>query len=166
MQGRKQVILEAALATLWEEVDLGFTQPRVAKRAGVRQCHLIHDLRTRVEPVARAAINGQFDARDAIASESSPAVTAASIAAANATREHARPHAARASLGGRTFDTQSVPRVRRCHRRALHANAQALGLAVNKVHMAMSWEPRSSISRFDVRIASGKQAPPSKHSSR
>jgi AcrR family transcriptional regulator len=58
LQDRREVILKAAIATLREYGYSGFTQPRVAKRADVRQSHLTYYFPTRLallEGVARLA---------------------------------------------------------------------------------------------------------------
>jgi AcrR family transcriptional regulator len=60
---RRDVILAAAVATLREVGYSGFTQPRVAKRAEVRQSHLTYYFPTRlalVEAVARVVVENQL----------------------------------------------------------------------------------------------------------
>jgi AcrR family transcriptional regulator len=69
MQDRKSEILSAGLQVLREEGFGGFTQPRIAARAGLRQSHLTYYFPTRVDllaAVARIAIDSQFDAFDQI----------------------------------------------------------------------------------------------------
>jgi AcrR family transcriptional regulator len=69
MQDRRQDIIEAGLATLREDGFVGFTQPRVAKRAGLRQSHLTYYFPTRQDlltAIARAAIERQLDAVDKV----------------------------------------------------------------------------------------------------
>lgn len=68
MQDRRQQIIEAGLATLREHGYAGFTQPRVAARAGLRQSHLTYYHPTRLDllaAVARAAVDRQLVAVDA-----------------------------------------------------------------------------------------------------
>ncbi len=65
MQDRRQDIIEAGLAVLREHGYTGFTQPRVAARAGLRQSHLTYYHPTRLdllEAVGRAAIDRQLAA--------------------------------------------------------------------------------------------------------
>jgi AcrR family transcriptional regulator len=69
LQDRREVILKAAIATLREHGFSGFTQPRVAKRADVRQSHLTYYFPTRLallEGVARLAVDGQLAALQSI----------------------------------------------------------------------------------------------------
>ncbi len=69
MQDRRQEIIEAGLATLREHGYAGFTQPRVATRAGLRQSHLTYYYPTRVDlltAVARAAVDRQLAAADRV----------------------------------------------------------------------------------------------------
>jgi len=69
LQDRRETILKAAIATLREHGFSGFTQPRVAKRADVRQSHLTYYFPTRLallEGVARLAIDGQLAALQSI----------------------------------------------------------------------------------------------------
>ena len=69
LQDRREVILKAAIATLREYGFSGFTQPRVAKRADLRQSHLTYYYPTRLallEGVARVAVDGQLAALQSI----------------------------------------------------------------------------------------------------
>ena len=69
LQDRREIILKAAIATLREYGYSGFTQPRVAKRADVRQSHLTYYFPTRLallEGVARLAVDGQLAALQSI----------------------------------------------------------------------------------------------------
>jgi AcrR family transcriptional regulator len=69
LQDRREIILKAAIATLREDGFSGFTQPRVAKRADVRQSHLTYYFPTRLallEGVARVAVDGQLAALQSI----------------------------------------------------------------------------------------------------
>ncbi|MHC5540598.1 TetR family transcriptional regulator, partial [Singulisphaera rosea] len=52
MTDRRQEIIEAGLATLRERGYSGFTQPRVATRAGLRQSHLTYYYPTRADLLA------------------------------------------------------------------------------------------------------------------
>ena len=141
MQDRRQTILEAALATLREEGYAGFTQPRVAARAGLRQSHLTYYFPTRlalVEAVARAAIEGQLAAVDAFAGEASPKVTAASIAAVAMRHENVRILMALAQAA------DEEPTIRSLFRELAEGVAvritrmlESMGLAVSKEHVAM-----------------------------
>ncbi len=67
MQDRKTEILLAGLQVLREEGFAGFTQPRIAKRAGLRQSNLTYYFPTRADllaAVARLAIDNQLAAVD------------------------------------------------------------------------------------------------------
>jgi AcrR family transcriptional regulator len=69
MQDRRQEIIEAGLAVLREQGFVGFTQPRVAARAALRQSHLTYYFPTRLnllEGVGRAAIDRQLAALDKV----------------------------------------------------------------------------------------------------
>jgi len=83
MKDRRQEIINAGLTVLRESGYSGFTQPRVAAEAGLRQSHLTYYFPTRVdllEGVARAAIERQLAATDAILDASSPEAAAKVIA--------------------------------------------------------------------------------------
>jgi AcrR family transcriptional regulator len=83
MSDRRMEIINAGLDTLREFGSPGFTQQRVASRAGLRQSHLTYYYPTRVDllaAVARAAIDGQLAAVDAVLATSSPEVAAPAIA--------------------------------------------------------------------------------------
>jgi AcrR family transcriptional regulator len=68
-QDRRSAILEAGLAVLREEGLAGFTQPKVAAKAGLRQGNLTYYFATRADllaAVARAAIDLQLGAAKAL----------------------------------------------------------------------------------------------------
>jgi AcrR family transcriptional regulator len=93
VQDRRLDIIEAGLATLREYGYSGFSQPRVASRAGLRQSHLTYYYPTRVDllaAVGRAAIDGQLAAVDALFEESSPETVASAIAMAAVRHENTR----------------------------------------------------------------------------
>ncbi|AET94294.1 transcriptional regulator (plasmid) [Burkholderia sp. KK1] len=141
VQDRRQSILDAALATLREEGYSGFTQPRVAARAGMRQSHLTYYFPTRlalIEAVARAAIDGQLAAVDAFAGETSPKITAASIANVAMRHENTRVLMALAQAA------DEEPTIRNLFRELAEGVAvritrmlEAMGLAVTKEHVSM-----------------------------
>jgi len=141
VQGRRQTILEAALATLREEGCAGSTQPRVAERAGVRQSGLTYYFPTPpalIEAVARVAINGQLPALDAFAGESSAKITATYIANVAMRHENTRILMALAQAA------DEEPSIRSLFRELADAVAgrvtrmlEAMGLAVSKEHIAM-----------------------------
>ena len=71
---RRQDIVNAGIAVLREYGFAGFTQPRVAAEAGLRQSHLTYYFPTRVDllsAVAHAAIERQLAAVDAVVDASS-----------------------------------------------------------------------------------------------
>jgi AcrR family transcriptional regulator len=86
---RRQDIINAGLAVLMEHGFSGFTQPRVASLAGLRQSHLTYYFPTRLDlltAVARAAIDSQLSTIDPILDETSIEAAAAMIA--NVTGRH------------------------------------------------------------------------------
>lgn len=93
MEDRRRKIIEAGLATLREHGYTGFTQPRVAARAGLRQSHLTYYYPTRADllaAVGRAAIEGQLAAVDAVFDGSSSDAVAGAIAKLTARHENTR----------------------------------------------------------------------------
>jgi len=93
MPDRRQDIVVAALAVLREHGYAGFTQPRVAAKAGVRQSHLTYYFPTRADllvTVAGAAAEAQLAFADALLDDSSPAAAGASIARLVAQAENTR----------------------------------------------------------------------------
>lgn len=83
MSDRRHDIIQAGLATLREHGYSGFSQARVAGLAGLRQSHLTYYYPTRVDllaAVARAAIDGQLAAVDAVLNRSAPRGVAEAIA--------------------------------------------------------------------------------------
>ena len=94
MQDRRQKIIEAGLTVLREHGYTGFTQPRVAARAGLRQSHLTYYHPTRLdllEAVGRAAIDRQLAAvGDMLGSLASPDAAALAIAALVSRHENTR----------------------------------------------------------------------------
>ncbi len=93
MLDRRQDIIMAGLAVLREHGLAGFTQPRIAKLAGLRQSHLTYYFPTRLDllaAVARAAIHGQLEAIDAMLDPSSSVVAAATIARIAVRHENTR----------------------------------------------------------------------------
>ena len=104
MQDRRQEIVEAGLATLREHGYAGFTQPRVAARAGLRQSHLTYYHPTRLDllaAVGRAAVERQLAAVDATlgGGHSSPEAAARAIAEVVARHENTRVFMALAQAG-------------------------------------------------------------------
>jgi AcrR family transcriptional regulator len=68
MRDRRQALVETGLQVLRELGYSGFTQPRIASRAGVRQSLITYYFPTRaalLEAVARAAVEAQLAALDA-----------------------------------------------------------------------------------------------------
>jgi AcrR family transcriptional regulator len=93
MLDRRQDIIMAGLAVLREHGLAGFTQPRVAKLAGLRQSHLTYYFPIRLDllaAVARAAIDGQLGAIDAMLDPSSLVAAAATIARVAVRHENTR----------------------------------------------------------------------------
>src|ERR1700735_2985619 len=89
MTDRRQTIVTAGLGVLREHGYPGFTQPRVAAAAGLRQSHLTYYFPTRVDllaGMARAAIDRQLAAVDDVVGLSS--VRGAAKAIANVVVRH------------------------------------------------------------------------------
>jgi AcrR family transcriptional regulator len=83
MTDRRQEIIDAGLAVLRESGYSGFTQPRVAAEAELRQSHLTYYFPTRVDllkSVARVAIDRQLAAVDGVVGARSPKAAAKMIA--------------------------------------------------------------------------------------
>jgi AcrR family transcriptional regulator len=80
---RRQTIIQAGITVLREHGFAAFTQPRVAREAGVRQGHLTYYYPTRVDllkAVARAAIDRQLSASNSVVETTSPKTAAAELA--------------------------------------------------------------------------------------
>ena len=93
LQDRREIILKAAMATLREHGFSGFTQPRVAKRANLRQSHLTYYFPTRLtllEGVARLAVDGQLAVLQSIVDLSSVPVVIKNITAMIGRHENTR----------------------------------------------------------------------------
>jgi AcrR family transcriptional regulator len=93
VQDRRQSILSASLAILRKKGYAGFTQPRVAAAAGLRQSHLTYYFPTRIDllmGVARVAIDRQLAAVDGILTASSVRKAATTIASVAVRHENTR----------------------------------------------------------------------------
>ena len=93
MKDRREQILTAALATLREHGSSGFTQARVAARAGLRQSHLTYYFGTRLvllKSVARVAVDGQLVAIDKVLAGASMHSVAKGLADLTLRHENAR----------------------------------------------------------------------------
>lgn len=93
MQDRRQDIVKAGLATLGEFGYAGFTQPRVAAKAGLRQSHLTYYFPTRADllaAVGQAAIQAQLAAAETALGGGSAEAVAAAIAGLTARHETTR----------------------------------------------------------------------------
>ena len=76
MSVRREAIVAAALDVIQEEGLSGFTQPRVARRAGLRQSHLTYYFPTRADlllAVAEEAVRRRIEALRAAVSAEDPA---------------------------------------------------------------------------------------------
>lgn len=125
MQDRRKDIIEAGLATLQEHGYVGFTQPRVASRAGLRQSHLTYYYPTRTDllaAVGKAAIERQLAAVDMALAAPTPQAVAGAIAAVAARREATRVMLALAQASDQDpqlhdlFRTLADGLIARCHR--------------------------------------------------
>ncbi|SAK44516.1 TetR family transcriptional regulator [Caballeronia hypogeia] len=163
MQDRRQTILEAALATLREEGYSGFTQPRVAARAGVRQSHLTYYFPTRlalIEAVARTAIDAQLAAIDEFVGEASLKTNAGAIANVVVRHENTRVLMALAQAA------DEEPTIRTLFRELADGVAEritrmleAMGLAVSKEHVSMVHALAVGLAVIDLAVgrADGKR---------
>jgi AcrR family transcriptional regulator len=90
---RRYDIVQAGLTVLREHGFAGFTQPRIAAAAGVRQSHLTYYYPTRVDlltAVAHAAIERLLAAVETAFEESTPKAAAARMASVAVRRENTR----------------------------------------------------------------------------
>src|SRR5271168_4794500 len=90
---RRTKIVMAGIAVLREHGYAGFTQPKVASLAGVRQSHLTYYFPTRadlVKAVARVAVDRQLAAVDSLLEASSPKAAAGRIASVTVRQENTR----------------------------------------------------------------------------
>lgn len=93
MKDLKEKIIKAGLAVIREHGFAGFTQPRVAALAGVRQSHLTYYFPTRVDLLAAvglAAIDNQLGAIDTMLDGSSIRKASAAIAGISVRHENTR----------------------------------------------------------------------------
>jgi AcrR family transcriptional regulator len=93
MKDRRQDIINASLAVLRESGYSGFTQPRVAAEAGLRQSHLTYYFPTRVDllaGVARVAVDRLLLAVDSVVGASSVREAAKAMANVAARHENTR----------------------------------------------------------------------------
>ncbi|MEJ8848323.1 TetR/AcrR family transcriptional regulator [Variovorax rhizosphaerae] len=89
---RRQQIIDEGLAILREEGLRGFTQPRIAARAGLRQSNLTYYFPTRTDlltAVATAAVQGQLAAASGVVARVSTSEQAAEGIAGITTRHEA-----------------------------------------------------------------------------
>jgi AcrR family transcriptional regulator len=90
---RRQTIIEAGITILREHGFAGFTQPRVAREAAVRQSHLTYYYPTRADllkAVARAAVDRQLSASKSMLGATSPNAAATFLANVIVRRENTR----------------------------------------------------------------------------
>jgi AcrR family transcriptional regulator len=90
---RRSRILTAGVAVLRKHGYAGFTQPKVAKLAGVRQSHLTYYFPTRVDlvkAVARVAVDRQLAAIDALLEVGSAKAASGLIANVTVRQENTR----------------------------------------------------------------------------
>jgi AcrR family transcriptional regulator len=83
MNDRRQTIIQAGLETLGQDGYAGFTQTRVAARAGLRQSHLTYYFPTRTDllaAVGQAAIDAQLAAAEHVLAHTQPSEMAVAIA--------------------------------------------------------------------------------------
>ena len=125
MQDRRHNIIQAGLAVLREYGYPGFTQPRIASRADLRQSHLTYYYPTRLdllEAVGRTAIERQLAAVDVTLSRlASLDEAAAAIAALVSQHENTRVLMALAQAGDEELRLRELfPRTRGRYRHTRH----------------------------------------------
>ena len=150
MPDRRESILRAAAATLREHGFSSFTQPRVAKRAGVRQSHLTYYFPTRLallEGVARMAVDGQLAALQSIADRPSVAAAVDGLSALIGRRENTRVLMALAQAA------DEEPTLRRLFRELADGVALRLRRMLDNLHLEATEEQVTLIHSMSVGLA-------------
>ena len=150
MNDRRQNILQAALAVLRENGFAGFTQPRVAAEAGVRQSHLTYYFPTRLDlltAVARCAIDGQLKAIDTMLDASSTRVAASVIASVVTRHQNTRVLMALAQAA------DQEPPIRELFRELAEGIFQRVGTLFEKLGVPSTDEGRHMLHALSVGLA-------------
>jgi AcrR family transcriptional regulator len=163
LQDRRGIILQAAIATLREHGFSGFTQPRVAKRADVRQSHLTYYFPTRLallEGVARLAVDGQLAALQSIVDLPSVPAVIKNITAIIGRHENTRVLMALAQAA------DEEPSLRGLFRELADGIVSRLRLLLENLHLDASEEQVNLIHSVSVGLAVVDLATQRPHSKR
>jgi AcrR family transcriptional regulator len=163
LQDRREIILKAAIATLREYGFSGFTQPRVAKRADVRQSHLTYYFPTRLallEGVARLAVDGQLAAPSSIVDLTSVPVAIKNIAEMIGRHENTRVMMALAQAA------DEEPSLRSLFRELADGIVSRLRQLMENLHLAATEEQVNLIHSLSVGLAVVDLATQRPHSKR
>jgi AcrR family transcriptional regulator len=163
LQDRRGIILKAAIATLREHGFSGFTQPRVAKRADVRQSHLTYYFPTRLallEGVARLAVDGQLAALQSIVDLPSVPAVIKNITAIIGRHENTRVLMALAQAA------DEEPSLRGLFRELADGIVSRLRLLLENLHLDASEEQVNLIHSVSVGLAVVDLATQRPHSKR
>jgi AcrR family transcriptional regulator len=163
LQDRREIILKAAMATLREHGFSGFTQPRVAKRANLRQSHLTYYFPTRLtllEGVARLAVDGQLAVLQSIVDLSSVPVVIKNITAMIGRHENTRVLMALAQAA------DEEPSLRGLFRELVDGIVSRLGKLLENLHLDATEEQVNLIHSLSVGLAVVDLATQRPHSKR
>lgn len=150
MSDRRDAIVAAGVAVLRESGFAGFTQPRVAARAGLRQSNLTYYFPTRADllaAVARAAIDRQLAAMDAIADGRSIEAASAVIATVAVRHENTRVLMALAQAA------EQEPRVRELFRELADGIVLRAGRLLEGLGLPSTAETRFLVHALSVGLA-------------
>jgi DNA-binding transcriptional regulator YbjK len=147
---RREKIIQAGLTILRSHGFPGFTQPRVAAEAGIRQSHLTYYFPTRVDlltAVARAAIDGQLAAIDSMLEGRSIQAASAVVAHAAGRRENTRVIIALAQAA------DQEPALRELFRELADGIIQRSGKLLDKLNIPSTNENRFLLHALSVGLA-------------
>ncbi|MER2508419.1 MAG: TetR family transcriptional regulator [Amaricoccus sp.] len=150
MSDRREAIVAAGLAVIRESGFAGFTQPRVAAKAGLRQSNLTYYFPTRADllaAVARAAIDGQLAAIDAMLDGRSIEAASAVIANVAVRHENTRVMMALAQAA------DQEPRVRELFRELADGIALRAGRLLEDLGLPSTAENRFLVHALSVGLA-------------
>src|ERR1700691_4711049 len=163
LQDRRETILKAAIATLREHGFSGFTQPRGAKRADVRQSHLTYYFPTPLAPLGggpRLAVDGQLAALQSIVDLPSVPAVIKNITAIIGRHENTR------GLMALAQEAEEEPSLRSLFRELADGIVSRLRLLLENLHLDATEEQVFLIHSLWVGMAVVGLAPPRPHSKR
>jgi AcrR family transcriptional regulator len=150
MKYRRQDIIQAGIAVLRERGFSGFTQPRVAEKAGMLQSNLTYYFPTRHDllcAVARAAIERQLSAVDAMLGAASPRAAARVIAKVGVEHENTRVMMALAQAA------DQEPAVRELFRELADGTTLRVGKLLENLNIAPTAEHCSLLHALSIGLA-------------